>query len=139
MRLSPLQLDKHFFTKVNIEASQQEESSPNIEFGSRVMINQHIENERNFLVKLNLFSNDEEEENPNYTFNVEVVGVFTINDDYPSEKIQKLVEINAPAVLFGAAREMISNITSRGPLASFDLPTVAFIPEKNDESSEEEN
>ena len=138
MKQSPLQLDNHFFIKVSIEASAAEETTGDIDFFSEVTIKQHAENENMWLVQLRVATSDDVTIEPNYKFDVEVVGMFSVSAEYSKEKASQLVEFNGPAVLFGSIREMISNITSRGPMAQFDLPTVTFISNENSKGQSEE-
>jgi len=72
---------------------------------------------------------DEEDGCPEYTFEIEVVGLFDVDSEYPADKAENLVRVNGPAVLFGAIREMVANLTARGPFPTVELPTVTFIDE----------
>lgn len=61
-----------------------------------------------------------------YAFEIVLVGVFDFDPNFPSEDAQKLADANAPAVLYGAAREIISSVTARGPFKALCLPSVTF-------------
>lgn len=61
-----------------------------------------------------------------YSFEVVLIGFFRVADSFPAEDAQKLSDANAPAVLYGAARELISGVTGRGPSTALCLPSLTF-------------
>jgi preprotein translocase subunit SecB len=66
-----------------------------------------------------------------YAFKIVLVGFFQVSKEYAEKgerNAELLAMVNAPAVLYSAAREQISTITSRGPVPPALLPTVAFLP-----------
>jgi len=133
------------FTRVHVDACDKPECQET-EATGRIQVNtqcqQHSEDVSRWMVTLHLTANQADgEECPPYTFDIEVVGFFHLSDEYPEEKRAAMLKVNAPAVLFGAMREMVANITARGPYPRFDLPTVTFIDEaqpneKTEKSSE---
>jgi preprotein translocase subunit SecB len=62
-----------------------------------------------------------------YSFRITLVGYFEIHKEYPSEKAELMFHANAPAILFGAAREMLASITARGIYPAVILPSVTFL------------
>jgi preprotein translocase subunit SecB len=63
-----------------------------------------------------------------YSGVVEVVGFFRIAEGYPDDP-GKLVTISGSSLLYGAVREMFSNLTARGPWPMISLPTMNFTPQ----------
>lgn len=63
---------------------------------------------------------------PTYLGLVECVGIFSVAPNVPEENIEKLVMVNGTGILYGSIREMISNITSRGPWPLIVLVTQIF-------------
>lgn len=61
-----------------------------------------------------------------YTVSLTLMGFFTVVDTYPVDKIDELVNVGAPSILFGAAREVIASVTARGPYDTFILPSSSF-------------
>jgi len=57
---------------------------------------------------------------------VEYVGVFTVAESYPAEKMSKLVAITCPSILYSGIRELVALLTGRGPHRLVILPTVSF-------------
>ena len=127
---SPLQLDKYYFTKVCIEASGGH-CGKTINISTKGKCRHQEGNQHKWLVELTVILNRSEDEKLKspYTGEVEIIGFFSVSvdKDYPSDKLHKLVHFNAPALLYGAVREMIFNVTARGPNSHIVLPTVSFI------------
>ena len=130
---SPLSLETHFFGHIEVTAQR---ASPE-ELGegtldSYLECQRHEEERNRWLVQLGIKKEaDEKEGTPPYTFYVEAVGLFSVLPDYPEEKVESLVRVNGAAVLYGAIRELIANLTARGPYPQVDLPTVTFLDELN--------
>jgi preprotein translocase subunit SecB len=51
-----------------------------------------------------------------------------VHPNWPDDKIDALVSSNAPALLYGAIREMVVNLTGRSKHGSIHLQTVRFAP-----------
>ena len=68
--------------------------------------------------------------NSPYFFSLVLVGLFHVNKDYDEPKVERLAKTNGPSVLYGILREMIRDITSRGPYFPIMLPTASFYESK---------
>ena len=142
MMPSPLRLDTHFFTHIHLEAC--EKGTKELADGvlkSQVQCMQHKEEPEKWMVTLGLRQQEDKEKGcPQYTFQFEVVGLFNVDKKFPAEKAEALVRANGAAMLYGAIREMVANLSARGPFASVNLPTVTFVDEgekmKTDEMKE---
>src|SRR5271166_4259714 len=49
-----------------------------------------------------------------YTFQISLVGLFGVQANATAIDPLNLLQVNGPSILFGAAREIIANFTSRG-------------------------
>jgi preprotein translocase subunit SecB len=114
---SPLQLSRLVFTKVHVDSS-----TPTIEGNSEIMTSATLganldnKNDRHSLLKL-LVRFGPAEGKPNvYSGELEVVGEFLVAPEYPLEKAPLLAFVNGASILYGAVREMVTNITARSPL-----------------------
>ena len=58
------------------------------------------------------------------------MGLFRVVDGWPPEKLPLLVEANGAALLYGAIRELLLNLTSRGPWPQQALRSVTFVQPK---------
>jgi preprotein translocase subunit SecB len=66
------------------------------------------------------------ESNVPYRFTVEIVGSFSVSDQFPLAKTERLVRTNAPSMLYGILREVIRDTTARGPYSAVILPSTSF-------------
>jgi preprotein translocase subunit SecB len=76
-----------------------------------------------------------------YTFQIALVGFFEISKAYAERNpngAELLAIVNGPAVLYSAAREHITTVTSRGPYPEVILPTVTFLPVEEKPSKTQE-
>lgn len=75
-----------------------------------------------------------------YVFSIQLAGFFEISDDCPEDMIEPLALINAPSILYAAAREILVTTTARSRYLSVFLPTVRFFgppPTKAVEASQQ--
>lgn len=133
MKPSPLELESYMFTRIHMDACDDQECLEN-EGAGQFQVNthcqQHNEDLSRWMVTIRVsVSQKDGEQCPPYALDIEVVGFFQVAEEYPAEKKAPMVKANAPAVLFGAVREMIANITARGPYPKLDLPAVTFVDE----------
>ena len=125
---SPLQLKDYFFSRVHVDACQSG-CEDAVAWEAQTEVRQNKDESRSWLVRLILKQEATEEHCPLYTFELDVIGIFEVVERYPAEKRESLVRANGPAVLFGAAREMLAFLTNRGPHPGVVLPTVTFVDE----------
>ena len=130
---SPLHLETYFFTEIQVEACPEGCDSPGEgELASSVEVSRHEDDSGKWMVQLGIRQSEDEAKGcPEYTFKIQVVGLFKVDKEFPLEQAEHLVRANGPAVLYGAVREMVANLTSRGPFSTVELPTVTFIDEAN--------
>ncbi len=140
MRISDLKLERCFFSKINVEAAPAGISHSKkgiFETSTEIVPVKEKEHSWQVTLTVRLASVTGSEPSP-YVGELKVVGIFQVAPEYPAEKKDILVSVNGPAVLYGMAREMISNITARGPYPMICLPTVTFIdqyPQQTPKSS----
>jgi preprotein translocase subunit SecB len=135
MQQSSLQLESSAITRVYVEANRtfppdraKDKFTTFAECGleSAVEYGPAPHNPRLYFVKLEIKLPGTETCQPPYFIDLEVVGTFLLsNQELPVN--EKLVEFNAPAVLYGSIRELVMQVTSRGPFPPLVLPTVSFV------------
>ena len=133
MNIAPMQLKTYFITNVQVTANP----TYNLEQGYKYHI-QNLTSDVKYLVDekcsriwqvmLKIKYTPQKSENVPYHFSVDIVGFFEVNSSWPKDKMEALVRINAPAMLYSAAREFIAMVSGRGPWDSILLPTVNFVP-----------
>lgn len=70
----------------------------------------------------------ESEEGPvcPYIIDIQAVGTFSLNESFHSDDPEKFVFECGAALVYGAIREMVANITSRSAFGRLMLPTPSF-------------
>src|SRR5436309_546253 len=122
---SSLQIERYFFTKVSLNAVAGSDLQPPVQVKTAVDLRQRNNDERRFLLQLVVKIGASGKEIPQYRGVVSIVGYFTVLPSYerpPGE----LVATSGAALLYNSVREMVANVTSRGPWPTFILPCVSF-------------
>lgn len=130
---SPLQLEQHFFTRIELQAHPEADPETQAQFETHVVCARHEDDPRRWMITLTAFTADDEESVSPYTGEIEIIGMFKVNDDYPEEKMAKMAHVNGAALLYGSVRELLANLTARGPFPQVMLPTATFIDECSSE------
>ena len=135
MQQSSLQLESSAITRVRIEANKnfpQEQAKEKFNNFSESGLESVVKygpaphNPRLYFVKLEIKLLGTDTSQPPYLIDLEIVGTFSLpNTELPVN--ETLVECNGPAVLYGSIRELVMQITSRGPFPPIVLPTVNFV------------
>jgi preprotein translocase subunit SecB len=134
MKASPLQLVSSAFIKIHIEAEPTyaehlEDGTPFSLFSeaglkSSVEVGFPEDDSSQGFVRLKVEMLGTAEVPSPYKLDLDVLGSFTV----AKNSSEKLLEVNGPAVLYGSVREVVMQLTSRGPYPQLVLPTVTFIP-----------
>ena len=74
-----------------------------------------------------------EDKNTPYSIKMQMFGYFQVPDEMPEELREKMVKTNGSSILYGAAREIIKEMTGRGINRKILFPTVSFaeLPKKD--------
>jgi preprotein translocase subunit SecB len=128
---SPIQLLDYKILRINFDTQSMEEQSGEIEFNHAMEIFRAVEQGNTWLVRLDVQFKAAAEKAAPYIGEIAVVGTFTLAHDFPEDKAEAMVFMNAGSILYGMAREILSNITARavhGPLLMPTLDARTFIP-----------
>ncbi len=132
--LSPIQLEEHKILRIQFDTRIIEGEPAPLVFRHAITVAQQDEQGTRWLVRLDVqFLPETDAGTAPYVGEVAVVGVFTLTADFPQEKASDMVHMNGGAILYGAARELLSSITARGIHGAIMLPTVdarCFLPEE---------
>lgn len=133
MLLSPLQLNRYFFQELAFKHDDDfnadnfvDEPLPSEALQVSVTRGVNPEDARDWFCRLSV-------ELPpskgrfSCSLRAVVAGFFTVGGECPDERVQTLVDVNAPALLYGVAREALAALSGRGPLPPLCLPSVTFI------------
>lgn len=128
MENSPLQLESYAFDRIELEAQENANSKHHNLIGGEISQGVSEDDPRHWHVILDLSLNAKEDETPLYLGRITAEGAFRVHPKWPDEKVEALVSSNAPALLYGAIREMVVNLTSRSKHGPINLQTVRFPP-----------
>lgn len=138
MQPSPIQLEDMSYIGFKVWArSLTEDEQASIEkfdFND-VMIGESIEfaalgdqdDPESYAVKLKIAINNEEGKKARYDVDVEVAGFFSISKKIPIADREDFIVVNGCAILYGAIRDLVLNLTSRSGNGPLLLPTVNFL------------
>lgn len=84
-----------------------------------------LENVRHAVYRLTLRFDAQPQHSP-YEWQIALIGYFRASDARSDADVEALMDSNAPALLYGAAREALAGALGRGPYSAPLLPTVHF-------------
>jgi preprotein translocase subunit SecB len=128
---SPLRLDKYFFSKIHVDIQEETPTGAGRgELTTKCNFMWHKDDPARWIVVLDVVqSKGAEKGGPDYNIDIQIAGFFTVEKEYPQDKASQMVRANGPALLYGAVREMVTLLTSRGPFDPVQLPSVTFVDE----------
>lgn len=131
MKTSPLLLDHYFLSDLHFSVNRKFKGDKEPE-----LVEDQFEVQPNFerdkgcpkkwQVDLRLKCQLKAGVNSPYAFSLEIVGFFRVAEGFPKEKSELLVKTNGSSILYGIAREIVRDLTSRGPYPGMMLPSVSF-------------
>ena len=119
---SPLSLNKHFVTSIQLEAIRSTDLPGEVKIEVEAALRQDVASKLTWTVDVKVGIQS------SYVGHIRLYGHFSVDQNFPHDKVQEMVGINGPSILYGAAREMVANITARGPHPMISLPSVSFHP-----------
>lgn len=126
LKPAPLSLDLSYPTLIHV-VSDIEGACEGYDVESDIEVGQSKTQERRWRVQLAIKFSAKGTAVASHKGEVTYVGIFTVDPDYPAEKMPRLVAVNAPSILYSAIRELVALLTGRGPLRTVQLPAVSFI------------
>jgi preprotein translocase subunit SecB len=125
---SPLILDRHFFTKVELNSHPEGQVGTINLLHSDGQIGTDEREPRRFQLTYKLKITSPPDKQSTYTGEIHAVGLFRVVEGYPLEKAGDLVSAYGTSLLFAAIRELLLNLTSRGPFPPLMLSSFNFMP-----------
>ena len=131
MKIASLQLEWYFISDLHLTANKEFDrhkvAAVNYEnLAVEVECIPDKDNPRKWQVTLKLKHQGTADANSPYSFSLELVGFMQVAKTYPDKKVEKLVRTNGPSMLYGVAREVLRDLTARGPHVTIFLPSVSF-------------
>lgn len=158
MRPSPILIEGYYVKELSFAAKLPEakpldllmqpgahvQSAAPIEFGDFAMqsdlkAGKSKEDPLRFRFELLIETNKNTPEKFPYKFRIVIIGHFRLDESFSNqrsaEEAEASVRVNAPAILYAAARELMAVVTGRNPLPALVLPSITFIPLPEDETN----
>jgi preprotein translocase subunit SecB len=126
MSQSVLQLERYFISKVQIEAVQKTSFPAEIGSSTKLEVARNNQEPNKYVVSLTVAIAGSDQKPPPYVGEVQVIGFFQVHPELPPEKQSQIASVTGASILYGVAREMIANVTARGPWPGVTLPCVSF-------------
>ena len=133
MELAPLQLSDYFVHSIHVEAVPDYDAEQPADLDADALtvekkcIPPAEDSPRRYGINLTIKQGEVKGKNLPYTYELRMFGfIDVIPDDLDADRMQRLVEINGPSMLFGAAREILRAATGRGPYGPVLIPSTTF-------------
>lgn len=135
MKLAPLQLSDYFLTDLTLQANPDYISTkPADDCVETLAVTPHYSQTKNngekgteWLVSLEISQTIPDGGNLPYSFSLRIQGTVLASPHLSGPKLQRAMHANGPAMLFGAAREIIRAATGRGPWNAVIIPATNFL------------
>lgn len=116
---------KRIFYEINNEF-QENDQPLNVDNSFNVRVSKDGEDNL-AIVELDItLGNEELKDNVPFYINMTVGAMFSWDNVYDNETVQVLLSVNAPSLLLGYARPIVSTITSMSPYPSYNIPFYNF-------------
>lgn len=138
MLASNIQLEQYFLSSFNYSVNPDFNPEQDVKVKFSDISEEHgvlplnEETQTDWQVDLKVSFSPSNDSNAPYSFSAHIVGLFSVSDGIPSEKIASFVNVNATSVLYSSLREIVHTITSKGPFFPLLLPTPCFYQQKED-------
>ena len=136
MKDSPLQLLRYFTPEICCSANPSFDPQKVCEAGvDQFSVNAVVTRQtaadnfpgHSWCVEMHIAQKYKDGQNFPYKFDVTLIGFFACSDGFPSPADEgQFVRVNGSSMLYGAARELLRSLTSRGPWSEVFLPGISF-------------
>jgi preprotein translocase subunit SecB len=127
MKDAPFSLDAAYPTLVHVISDPEGSAAAGYEVECDVQVWRSEENQRRWRVQLGVKFKAKDTAVAAHYGEITYVGIFTVIEGYPNEKMNRLIGVNAPSILYSSIRELVALLTGRGSTRMVLLPTVSFI------------
>jgi preprotein translocase subunit SecB len=127
---SALRLERHFFTRIELCPDGEAKPEGKYQVQWTLALAQASDDANRYQVTLTVRVNQDPASTAKtfYTGVFEIVGFFTVAKGCPQEP-SFFVQVSGASLLYSAVRELVCNLTARGPWPMISLPTVNFTPQ----------
>lgn len=134
MRMSPISLSYYYVPELSVSAREAFDPDKGLnaeiaEFKAKPTLKQidDVKGHPSWQLTLEVSQQPAPERNFPYEFRVVIVGILEcLKEGIPEDKCTRMVKVNGASMLYGVAREVMRDATSRGPWGTVMLPTISF-------------
>jgi len=127
MMPSPLIIEEYFLTDLRVTANPSTQEAEVEGGGGDLAIESSVKRDgERWICSLTIALADHSKPRAPYAFRISLTGVFLPAPGYPEDGVEQMMNLNAPTVLYGSARELLATVTGRGPFPAVLLPSVSF-------------
>ncbi len=135
---SPLRLERSFIKELHFTLRDDfippASPCPDPQINVNIMAGQRKGSPRNWAFTLTIAPAAESAHLIPFEFKIVMHGLFEVDKDFPEDRADLLAKVNAPSLLYSAAREVLMQLSGRNGYPPFILPTITFLePEKKQE------
>jgi preprotein translocase subunit SecB len=134
----PLSLDVSYPTLIHVVSDPEGSCEAGCDVSCDLRVAQNATQKRRWRVELCVKFTAKGVKEPAYKGEVTYVGIFTVADDCPEQRMYRLIGVDAPSILYSSVRELAALLTGRSSAKTVLLPTVSFIENVVVPSSESE-
>jgi len=129
MQISPLQMNSYILRSLEFRTLRGAPADRPIVQGvdAQPRVHTHKDDPRKFMIEMTVTGGSPDLKESTAYFRMVVEGFFEVLDGWPADQVDKLVRYNAPAVLWGACRELLLNLSFRSETGPVLLPCVNFL------------
>lgn len=135
MKLAPLQLTDYFIAHLSLDSNPEFNSTKPADdpvetltvVPGYILSDYKDEQGTEWLVSLAITQTIPEGVNLPYAFSLHINGFVLVSPHLEGAMLKRAVHSNGPAMLFGAAREIIRAATGRGPWPAVIIPSTNFL------------
>ena len=137
MTLSPLQLHRYYAEEIFCKANPDFDKDKEVKIKDFQVLFEAGEDKNPLLrrIRLTIEQNLSKDGNEPFAFKIVMVGFFEVMKEFfesqGTEKTEQLVNVNGPALLYSAARELLALVSGRGPYVDGNmnvlLPSITFL------------
>ena len=131
LKASPLQIERHEFLDIEVHSAPEAESHSSLSLTVDRNFARHDDDPSRWKMVLTIRFGGEQDGKPAVCSGMlRIAGYFRVHEKYPEAKAGQLIEVTGASILYGACREMLANLTARGPHGMVSLPSISFVTPK---------
>lgn len=127
MKRTPLRLKLAYPEVVSVATDVDGNPEADYDVSCKLEIGQNQADSRMWRICLGVKFGGKPPDAPPHRGEVRYVGFFAVESDVADEKMERVIAVTAPSILYSSIREFLALLTGRGPMPCVMLPVVSFM------------